>query len=61
MPDQGSWDLGDEIGLTWTPDAAGTYLLRVEPMSEEAAGHCDSYYDLRINLAQLLLPAVLGE
>ena len=61
VPDQGSWDLGDEIGLTWTPDAAGTYLLRVEPMSEEAAGHCDSYYDLRIDLAQLLLPAVLGE
>ena len=61
VPDQSHWYMADEIILFWTPDAAGTYLLRVEPENEEAAGHCDSYYDLRVDLAQLLLPVVLGQ
>lgn len=61
VPNPSTWYMADEIILFWTPDAAGTYLLRVEPEYEDAAGHCDSYYDLRVDLAQILLPAVLGQ
>lgn len=48
----------DDIVLVWVPDAAGTYLVRVAPVTDEAAGHCDSYYDLRLEFTQLALPLI---
>lgn len=52
-------DSGEEIRLSWQPDAAGTYLLRAAPQDEYAAGDCDSFYDFRIDFAWLSLPAVM--
>lgn len=50
----------NETLLRWEPDVAGTVLLRMAPMDEYAAGHCDAYYDLRLDLAQVALPAIVG-
>lgn len=52
-------DSGEEIRLSWQPDAAGTYLLRAAPQDEYAAGDCDSFYDFRVDFARLSLPTVM--
>ena len=49
-----------ETFILWEPQAAGTYLLRVAPEHEDATAHCDAYYDLRIDFAQIGLPLILG-
>lgn len=46
--------------ILWRPQAAGTYLLRVTPEDEDATAHCDAYYDLRLDFAQVGLPLIVG-
>lgn len=47
-------------GFDWTPDAAGTYYVRVTPDNPRSAAYCDAYYDLLILpvRAQLYLPLI---
>jgi hypothetical protein len=59
VEDQEFYDTGDQAFIVWEPDLAGTYLLRVAPLSDEATGHCDSFYDLRIDMTQIGLPVIL--
>ncbi len=61
VPNQSLYYLEDEILNIWEPDAAGTVLLRIAPLDEYASGHCDSYYDLRLDMAQLSLPMIMGK
>jgi len=50
----------DEDGITWQPDAAGTYYVRISPWSASSAQYCDAYYDLLILpvRAELFLPLI---
>lgn len=60
VPNVAYRDDGQEQWLEWTPDAAGTYLLSLSPESDDSAAHCDAYYDLRVELARIGLPLVVG-
>lgn len=50
----------EEDGITWQPDAAGTYYVRISPWSASSAQYCDAYYDLLILpvRAELFLPLI---
>ncbi|MBW7959757.1 MAG: hypothetical protein H3C69_09390 [Candidatus Promineofilum sp.] len=52
-------DLDGVTWLVWTPDQAGTFYLRVSPLFDDAGGHCDSFYDLRVDFARVSLPVVI--
>ncbi|MBN1812899.1 MAG: PPC domain-containing protein, partial [Anaerolineae bacterium] len=49
--------------IAWTPPAAGTYYVLVEPYDEDSTEYCDAIYDLMILpvRAQIYLPLVMRE
>jgi len=57
--DDGGVDLASRID--WTPPAAGTYYVLVEPLDEYSTAYCDAIYDLKVFpvRAQVFLPLVM--
>ena len=49
--------------IDWTPSAAGTYYVLVEPYDEDNTAYCDAVYDLLILpvRAQVFLPLVMRD
>lgn len=53
-------EFGYGKGISWLPQAAGTYYVKISPSSQYSTAHCDAYYDLLILAirAEVYLPLV---